>query len=313
MQDNLNYFKYSRDNPEPPLDEYYVFAELDPKLEVFAEKTKKIKEVLTAIKVAFDNNQPQDSIERLFKILQGTIQQNSNRSEFLCFANACDTVLDVLKDEENSWLLKEITKLYLEKRNIVDITPKEWVQALCDSQASKKKGKAGEKKLINLCRKSDCPLVAKWEHFKQYKQAVAKFSKSKINLNIIRDNLGVRFEARNQEKLPDLLIKKDDKWIIVEAKHQTVGGGTQNHKITELTDLLSMSQTDSSVKFVAFLDGNYSNFLLKLADKQIEKKEPITEDNKYAAQQRDIVRLLHQNHNNYWLNTAGFIKFIDEI
>ncbi len=150
MQSNLCYFDYCIDNPEGDFGKSFIFLEKDPRLKDYVENTKQIKEYLTILKVRMKDKASSSDMDKYFRSLQECLNRYSNRSEFICFAHACDTTLDRLRNDLD--LLKKVSSLYIQKRDITELTPYEWVQALIDSQSSRRKGRSGEKKLITFCQ-----------------------------------------------------------------------------------------------------------------------------------------------------------------
>ncbi len=121
----------------------------------------------------------------------------------------------------------------------------------------------------------------------------------------LQEVLWVRLRMNDPNKAPDLLIKKKKKWLIVEAKHLNTSGGEQNKQIQELIDFIAIDEKREDIFYIAFMDGAYSNRLL-LANQSLRSS-------KRKSQRDAIVRNLKKHPHNYWLNTAGFIKFIKDL
>ena len=75
------------------------------------------------------------------------------------------------------------------------MVPEEWIQAILDTNSSRKKGKCGENKLINILKKQDFIEVSSWDNFFKTDYCVVKFSK-KFSLKNVRKNLG----SKNKNK-----------------------------------------------------------------------------------------------------------------
>ncbi len=315
LQNNLHYFKYSIANPEKHLGSEYVFLQTDPNLEDFVKNVKQIKEILIAIKVISENNKGLTDTEKYYKILQNSLNSYSNTSEFICFANACDVNLEMIK--KDLILLKKITNLYIRNREITEITPREWVQALIDTHSSRKKGNSGENKLLKLCERHNYLKAENWNDFKNNRKAVAKFSRSTNNdfgIKQVKFNLGIKMKNESQNKAPDLLIKNNNRWIILEAKHINTTGGGQDKQIKELIKLISLKEDNKNIFYAAFMDGVYSNKILELTEPQIETPSKIKKGGKKIIQQkREIVKNLKARPNSHWFNTAGFIEFLKDL
>lgn len=308
LQRNLHYFDVSRGNPELPLDEYYIFDEKHKFLNTYINKTTEIKETLITIKKLINNKEKKQIINKYYGILQKSLNQYSNNSEFLAFVSACDTCLDVVK--KDVVVLEKITKRYFEKRLLKDIVPEEWVQALIDSHASRKKGQAGEKKLIDILTKNNYKYFDNHkilEKFLKENKAVARFSRSKksdFNIRNIRKKLKIGMKTKKQNKLLDLIIKNGNRIFILEAKHINTSGGAQDKQISELIEILSLKEAASNIYYIAFLDGYKSNILL--GNQSIA-------GGKLQNQQKEIKHHLEKNKESLWLNTAGFISLIKDL
>lgn len=298
-QNNLHYFKISKDNQEKLLDDFYVFDDKNIDLSKYIENTKEIKAILITIKTLQDKKEKQAIIGKYFLELSKTLGKFSNCSEFVCFINACDNILNGAKNEIT--LLKEITKRYFAKRTLIEMVPEEWIQAILDTNSSRKKGKCGENKLINILKKQDFIEVSSWDDFFKTDYCVVKFSK-KFSLKNVRKNLGVKIKTKKQNKTLDLIIKAKDKILFCEAKHLNTSGGGQDKQISELIEIIGLKE-NNKISYIAFLDGKYSNVLLS----------DVGFGDKITKQRKEINKFLKNNPNNYWLNTAGFEKLISDL
>ena len=147
---NLALLKDCISNPEKFLDDNYMFVEKNKDLTKYVEDVKEIKLLLIAIKVMTQKEYDEKILRKLYIDLQKFIRGHKriNCSEFGCFVNACDSRKEEI--EEDLGLLIDITNLYLEKRDLNEIVPSEWIQAILDKSSSRKKGHSGVGKLINI-------------------------------------------------------------------------------------------------------------------------------------------------------------------
>jgi len=99
IQNNLHYFKISWQNPERILDSFYVFDEKHPQLQKYIANTKEIKNILITIRTLQKKNEDKKVIKKYFLELSKTLGKFSNCSEFACFINACDSFLDLAKQD----------------------------------------------------------------------------------------------------------------------------------------------------------------------------------------------------------------------
>ncbi len=299
LQNNLYYFKISKDNQEKLLDDFYVFDEKHVELDKYIENTKEIKNILITIKTLQDRKEKTLVVDKYFLELSKAIGKFSNCSEFACFVNACDNIVDGVKNE--IVLLKEITKRYFAKRTLNEMIPEEWIQAILDTNSSRKKGKCGENKLICILKEWGFKEVYSWDDFFATDYCVVKFSK-KFSLKNVRKNLGIKIKTKKQNKTLDLIIKAKDKILLCEAKHLNTSGGGQDKQISELIEIMALKE-NNKVSYIAFLDGKYSNVLLS----------DIGFGDKIIKQRKEINKFLKKNPDNFWLNTAGFEKLISNL
>ena len=296
---NLHYFEISKNNSEKLLDDFYVFDKKHPDLNKYIKNTKEIKNILITIRTLQSKKEKQTVIDKYFVELSKIIGKYSNCSEFACFISACDNFIDKAKSEID--LLKKITERYFAKRVLNEMVPEEWVQAILDTNSSRKKGKCGENKLISILKKQGFKEVFDWDDFSKTDYCVVKFSK-KFNLKNVRKNLDVKIKTKKQNKILDLIIKTKNKILLCEAKHLNTGGGAQDGSISELIEILGLSEKNG-VSYVSFLDGKYSNILLS-EDKHGDK---------INTQRKEIKKFLNNNPDNCWVNTAGFTRLISDL
>jgi len=298
MKNNQHYFKISQSNPEPPLDNFYIFDKKHPEIAKYVKKTKEIKNYLITIKILLDKKENNVIINKYFELLRESLSNFSNCSEFSCFINACDNVLDYVKNDLN--LLKKITKRYFKNRTLNENVPEEWIQAILDSNSGRKKGSCGENKLLDILKKKGFKKIESWDDFEKSNKCVTKFSK-KFNLKIVRKKLKIKIKTTKQNKRLDLLIKDGKRMYLLEAKHLNTAGGGQDKQISELIEILSLKEKRENIFYISFLDGNYSNVLLG---------KGMTGD-KVKKQRKEINKFLKRNKNNFWVNTKGFIELFN--
>jgi len=311
MKNNQYYFNISKKHKEKPLDENYIFKDKHPDLKKYISQTKEIKEILITIKRLISDKESKSIIDSYFLKLQKVLMAFGNCSEFACFINACDNTLESVQKDLGT--LKKITILYFEKRDLNEIVPIEWIQALLDSHASRKKGECGENKLINILKKYKFDYVDSWENFNAKNKCVAKFKKD-FKLKETRKKLKIKLSTKKQGKNLDLIIKIDKKIFIVEAKHVNISGGAQDKQISELIEIISLNEKNKDIHYISFLDGNYSNIVLSdsIKKKNGSKKTKKLKE-KLNNQQKEIKKYLLKNKNNFWLNTAGFKSLIKDL
>lgn len=110
----------------------------------------------------------------------------------------------------------------------------------------------------------------------------------------------IRFEfvTTHQDKMPDVFIKYNNTFIIVEHKKMNSTGGGQDKQITEIIDFIKYGER--GFYYVSYLDGILFNQLI----------EPPTGQKIYRFK-LDIIRNLENNPYNYFVNEYGFNKLIN--
>jgi hypothetical protein len=305
IQDNLHYFRISQENPEPQLDLEYFIINREPRIKEYLKNIKDIKENLIALKKLKENKESRDIIEKYYKKLFDCWDDFSNCSELGCFVSACDTTRDLIKDDFETF--KKITDFYLERRVIDDKVPENWVQAIIDNNASRKKGKLGENKIIKILGKAGYKLVNSWDNFDSEERCVASFSSDIFDNDRVKEKLKISLKTKNQDKMLDLVIKNKKTIFILEAKHLNTGGGEQNKQIDELIKILELKEKNGNICYISFLDGTYSNRLLAELE-SIPKRSK-----KLRNQRRQIEKYLkNKKSKNFWVNTVGFEKLVSD-
>src|SRR3989339_753168 len=300
IQSNLHYFNISRQNLENFLDNFYIFDEKHPQLQEYIVNAKEVKNILITIKTLQEKKESKEVVEKYFLELSKILNKFSNCSEFGCFINACDSFLDFAKTDLN--LLGKIADKYFEKRILNESIPEEWIQAILDSNSSRKKSKCGEEKLIYILKHNGFQEIKKWNDFFKKEKCVAKFSKN-FSVKNIRRKLNIKLSTKKQNKNLDLIIKSGDKIFMCEAKHLNTSGGGQDKQISELIEIVNLRENNKNIYYIAFLDGIYSNVLLNSADGGSKLKQ----------QQNEIKKYLSINYNNFWVNTAGFKQLASDM
>ena len=282
----------------------YFIIEKEPRIKEYVRHIKIIKEILITIKNLKHGRENPATLNKYYQKLFDNFNDFSNCSEFGCFVNACDTTRDLIKKDFKSF--KRITDFFIQKRILDDKAPENWIQAILDSNASRKKGKLGEIKLINILNKSGYQLAKAWDDFNNTEKVVASFSKDVFSTAEVKRRFNINLKTKNQDKMLDLLIKNNKKLFILEAKHLNTGGGEQNKQLDELIKILELKESSKNIYYIAFLDGTYSNLLINGV---LSKRS-----RKLLKQRGQIENYLKKSGaQNYWVNTAGFKEIVKDL
>lgn len=101
----------------------------------------------------------------------------------------------------------------------------------------------------------------------------------------------------HQDKEPDIVLKINDKFFIIEAKHIKESGGAQDKQIVELIEFIRYSEELENVHYVSFMDGIYFNNF------SWAKKGDETKVNKQKRQLKSTL----------FVNTSGLLSLFEDL
>jgi hypothetical protein len=308
MRNNIEYLRESINNNEN-LDKRYMSLEKDKNINQILAMSKKVKQVLKLIKEKKIKSENYDLLQN--ELLEMITSDFGSKTEFGCFINACDSTVGTLKSNKD--VFSEIIDLYFENRDFDDNVSEIWTQALIDKGSQRSMGTAGENKLIEIAENFGFKYTNNYEEFSENNFSITKYSqkfKNKINPSL---NFG------SQNKKLDIIIKANNQYFFLEAKHIKDAGGAQDKQIKELIGLFKFSMPENQF-IISFLDGVYSNTLLDISEPVISDPSLLNRNNqsKIITQQYEILKSLFENPNAIWINTKGYelllydlINFID--
>lgn len=313
MLTNLEYLIYAIKNPEKNVDADYSFLKVNNDIEKYISTTKEIKEILITIKQLKSEKVEKEMVDSFYIKLQKVLTKYSNCSEFVCFFKAFGSNLNYVSNDLS--LLKKVTDQYIKYRNITELTPREWIQALIDNNSSRKKGHVGERKVIQGLVDLGFELVNNFKDLQNRKMTVAQITKKEFSLKKIKKELNIKMRGVRQEKVQDVIFKIGKEYYILEAKNINDEGGAQNGSISELIYLIGVKEKNKNIHFISFMDGKAVNNLLheNLLHMQGGLKEIRKANNKREIQRKEIIKNLKNNSSNYFLNTASLKKFLQDL
>jgi RNAse (barnase) inhibitor barstar len=180
-------------------------------------------------------------------------------------------------------------------------------QALYDSVVSRKQGTAGIQKLRQIIEQVEQELQVKIQKAATVNELTKLeygfYPISPEAFEELREEFGITYEfgQEKQAKIPDLVIKIKDRLLILEAKHIKESGSAQNNQIDELIKFISQKEKEL-ISYVAFLDGRYFN-----------KFRDTSPADKVRRQREEIENALQDYPNNYFVNTAGLRKLLEDL
>ena len=312
LRGNAVYWIISLRNPEPVQDDYYIFDEIILNDRNLIIKIDRLRELIISYCVLLEKSS--DVINELFKEIFEIIVsiEKIQYHEFIAFWKVLDISYSSFKklpDKEN--ILKGILNKYCQRRReLYDKTgySNVTVQALYDFGASRKKGVAANKKIIDLINDFfENPIHAKTIQDFEY-NTIAYCEPDKGGKVLFKQfcnkfNIAYEFGDKHQGKLHDILLKVEDQIFLIEAKHMKESGGAQDKQVVEIIEFIAYSEKSDNIHYVTFMDGIYFNRYASGSSKS----------GKTGAQKDSIVKNLKINKNNFFINTAGLKQLFEDI
>ncbi|MBI5700028.1 hypothetical protein HZC35_06995 [Candidatus Saganbacteria bacterium] len=306
---NLEYFNVSMDNPEFLIDGHYAHLENILSNTQIINNVNAIREEIKRLTSEGVKYQKIDYL-KLFNLLRAEGAQLTELSAFAVACGMSHSSLVSLPQGSALEALQNIIDLYKKNRAILysNIDNKyEIIQAMYDVRASSRRGKIGQDKILKILLERGVPQTNIWSSFENDKNAVAVTQNAgAFSIKNLRKYLRISFDFRHQEKIIDILLKISGHYFLIEAKHIDESGGAQDKQISETIDLIKLTEKGNGIHYLSFLDGRYSIGLFG--------KNSITPSprNKMDRQRNEILATLKRNKQNYYLNTFGFIKLLED-
>jgi hypothetical protein len=318
--DNIKLLDFSLKNPEPIIDEFYlkdhdlIISNDFSKTTELMQKNADLIESISAYNFGKKNKNAGIIRKTLDKILEIVSSENINYSEFVSFWPVVDishsVFMKIDKDKQRD-ILQNIVEQYIKLRHEIYLkygyTPTT-LQVSKDAKTHKQGGNLGINKVSKILdskgfKKANSEII---EDFIQGdKKYIETDKKGKKLFKELLKYYGIKFlwSSKKEKKMPDFLIRYEKDIFIVEHKHKKEGGGGQNGQINEILSLISFRENNSNVHFVSFLDGVYFNLFANNNSKK----------GKIFEQFNSITKSLKKNKQNYFVNTAGFKKLLDNL
>ena len=320
MKSNLEFFEYCRQNPEELLDPFYakgtvVIPQTREEKNPLTENHEKLLQFITAFSVMNGTYQKDENDEVVEKILLDIIQildntPNINYSPFAQFFmvyNSTFTIYCSLTLEEKKRFIYEMLKKYCQERHDMYLShgySNTILQVLCDNYSHKRNSKTGIKKVLKILQpysldklKNKAYLQSQDDYYFLPDKGGQKIFETMLKV------LKLKMESRDieQNKRPDIVFKHKGHYYICELKTMKEGGGGQNKQVVEIAYFIKFSEDNPNVHYITFLDCIYANTIFNDASPKV------------AAQRKAITKALQNNKGNYFLNTKGMVKFVEEI
>ena len=312
MLNNIELFNECLDNPVNNIDPYnreilnkvVIPLENDVPCELLTRNTKLIELIsqYNNYNVRGDKSHNFEIIKELDECLRYDGMNLCPFSQYLMVHDVnYDMYLNSLEPKDKEYILdcyiKDRHQAYL-NRDYSEII----FQVLADNYSHKRKGKLGVKKITKICEDFGFRKITNKEQICNDKYYILPDSDGKNLFKLIlqKYNIEFDFEKSHQGKMPDVLIKYNDVFVVIEHKISKELGGGQDKQMTEIIDFIGYGER--GVRYVSYLDGVLFN----------ELKNP-RETNKLYRDKNNIIDNLTNNKYNYFVNDYGFKKLINSI
>ena len=317
---NYQYFEYSKSHPEDLFDSFYAKDKVIIPKNSFEDNqlTKNntaLIEYITTFKVltnlgkTLDDSDVEQVVLRIVDIMDNTDGINfSAFSQFFMVYNFTYSLYKTIKNQAAKMnMMYEILIKYCKERHDMYMShgySHTILQVMCDNYSHKRNSKSGIEKVLGMLE----PF-----HLEHYTSCFGLDSKDdfyflpdkgdKHIFEYFLKHYRLEMKSREieQDKLPDIVFKHNGHYYICELKTMKEGGGGQNKQIVEMFNFIKFSEHSPNFHYIVFLDCSYSNILLNNMSPKV------------VVQRQDIEGALRDNPNNYFLNTKGMIKFINDV
>ena len=313
---NLELFKYSCANPEPMYDPYYtgnmiVIPTTNLETNALTLANVELIKLISAYdllrsKIGKEANACRDEIiGDVMKLLDNTKHINFTPFvQFFMTKNANYALYKKYNKEQKVDFVRKMLKLFCEERHSMYLShgyANTTLQVVCDNYSHKRNCKTTIKKIEDMLSPYGYTKTssAKFKSTERHYILPDKSSKGLFAEFVRRFNLKFEAAKKEQGKLPDMVFNVGVDLYVMEMKSMKLSGGGQNHQASEIVNFIKYSEADPHVHYLTFLDSDYANdFFAQVSPK-------------HAAQYKDAYENLKAQRGNYFLNTAGFEKFLE--
>ena len=321
---NLAYFRYSQLNNDDILD----FSNPEGNLVISKSSVKSETSLMTANHRLIDlitiyknltSSKPvsKESVNRVVDEIIYIIENTKliNYSPFCIYFQVFGYSYSAYMDEKDSMqleekrkLLKKILDLYIKNRHGLymhhgysDLV----LQVNADLASSRRKGKAGIERMEAILLPRGFIRASSIIELRglRYCYLLPDKGDTKLFDSFLKKN-GIKFEFRKSRdnKNPDMLLKINNDYFIIEHKLTNGGGGSQNAEINEIIQFINYDESLGNWHYLSCLQGNYFRKINK------SSREP-----KATGQYLNIFNNLRNHQNNFFVNGKGFEKLITDL
>lgn len=319
MHNNLHYFNYSKEHPEPLFDPYYAKNMVVIPLRREDEneltlKNQRLIDLITAFQVAISMGKDRDDtiineiVEEVQHILDKT--DNINFSAFCQFFMVQNSSYSAYKSipssDRGDFIYEMLIRFCNERHNMYKSHGYSNVslQVVCDSYSHKRNSKTSIVKFESMLKPYDLKvirdpsriLIEDDYYFLPDKTGRRCFDALLSVLDIKMESRGIE-----QGKRPDIVFKHGGHYYIFELKMMKGGGGGQNKQAVEFAYFIKFAEEDARIHYGILLDSLYANDLFYSMQPKI------------VSQRNDVLVALKENPGNYFVNTAGAEVLLQDI
>lgn len=319
MKTNIEYFEYSKNNPEELFDESYqknkvVIPPVKNESNTLTHNNEKLISLISTYdtlvcdyKKDINDDTVKQVVLDVINILDKT--KHINYSAFVQFFMAKNANFSIYKSLEKEYKAKfifDMLKKYCEERHHIYMNhgySNIVLQVLCDGYSHKGNGKVGINKNVKLLESYN---VKRIRDISKIEEDDYYFLADKGDEKLFEDFLifyDVKMQSREIEhkKRPDIVFKHNGHIYICEVKSMKGSGGGQDKQAVEFSNFINFSEKNEKIHYITFLDCEYANRIFS------SNRPKITE------QRNSIIQSLKNNIGNYFLNTKGMELFLKEL
>lgn len=323
---NIELFLYSGQHAEQVLDPYYldnndpIIPKTAKGTNALVKKNNRLIQLVSAFKFYHKQGKKIEHpdvarlIDEVVEILMTTEEINlSPFSQFFMVYDSSYAAFKGYAQDAKRNFLYEMLRCYGERRHQLYLNhgySNSMLQVVHDSYSHKRKSKASIRKICDVLDALGFLHDTRKDEGSSYYFLPDSGDRDKFLDFALEHHLAMKFAKGKQDKLPDMVFHEGAEYYVVEMKHIKGSGGGQDKQLSEVIDFIRYKEKDGHIHFVVYLDGEYSNLL---HDKSLHNKKNSKKQTKIGKQYNSIIRCLRKNDGNYFLNTAGFKKFIQQI
>ena len=316
---NLELLAFSGENPVPLLDPYYnkdkvVITPTREEKNDLMRANARLIELITVFNYLNgegrkeDDEEVQSVVGKVIDILDRVSGINfSAFSQFFMVYNSSYNSYSEYDSARKRMFVHEMLRRYCAERHVMYSShgySDAILQVMCDNYSHKRNSKTTIEKIVDVVTdRGICPFGAGMSLLESdgYFLLPDKGDRAVYDDFVLGLSLETKALRQEQGKLPDFVLKIGGHCIVGEAKMMKGSGGGQDKQLVEIINFIRYQERNTRVHYMVYLDGEYANMLLS----------DVARSPKLERQYQDIVNCLTDNPQNYFVNPAGFVRFLD--